>query len=42
MSSIFVYVTKKENADLKSYQKEGYEDTWQETYKKAGIEFKEF
>ena len=41
-ASIFVYVTKKENADLKPFQKEGYEDTWQETYKKAGIKFKEF
>ena len=41
-ASIFVYVTKKENALLKPFQKEGYDESWQTTYKKAGIKFKEY
>lgn len=40
-ASIFVYVTKEENSLLKSYQKEGYNSRWQDTYRKAGIRFKE-
>ena len=35
-------ISKKENALLKPFQKEGYDESWQTTYKKAGIKFKEY
>tara|TARA_B100001250_G_scaffold161765_1_gene138950 strand:+ start:153 stop:581 length:429 start_codon:yes stop_codon:yes gene_type:complete len=41
-ASVFVYVTVKENGILRPFQKDGYEDDWQLTYKKAGIKFKEY
>ena len=37
-ASIFVYVTKEQNRQLKPFQMENYMADWKETYRKAGVE----
>jgi hypothetical protein len=37
-ASIFVWVTKAENRQLKPYQSTSYSEDWRETYRKAGVQ----